>query len=136
MKNLFILCALILFSANTFAVSLPKGSLIGIHNVSLKLKGSTTQAQYLAAFKSKWIPAASKAFDCEVHVLNHVRGKSDNKIGLLFIYKSAAARDKYYVSDGVLNAAGKAAAAKFASVDAELSKLGTTSGSYIDWSVD
>ena len=111
MKNLFIICALVLLSA-------------------------TTQAQYLAAFKSKWIPAASKAFDCEVHVLNHVRGKSDNKIGLIFIYKSAAARDKFYVSDGVLSEAGKAAAAKFASIDAELSKLGTTSGSYIDWSVD
>jgi hypothetical protein len=135
MKNLLILCAFVLFSANTFAVSIPKGSLIGIHNVSIKLKGSATQAQYLALFKSKWIPAASKAFDCEVHVLNLVRGKSDNKIGLLFIYKSAAARDKFYVSDGVLNDTGKAAAAKFASIDAELNKLGTTSGSYIDWSV-
>lgn len=135
MKNILILCAFVLISASTFGQSLPKGSLIGVHNVSLKLNGSTTEAQYLAAFKSKWIPAASKAFDCEIHVLNHVRGKSDNKIGLLFIYKSAAARDKFYVSDGVLNEAGKAAAATFQSIDAELSKMGTTSGSYIDWSV-
>ena len=135
MKNLFIICALALFSANVSAQSLPKGSLIGIHNVSLKLNGSTTQAQYLEAFKSKWIPAASKAFDCEVHVLSHVRGTSDDKIGLIFIYKSAAARDKFYVSDGVLNDTGKAAAAKFASIEAELNKLGSTSGSYIDWAV-
>lgn len=135
MKNILILCAVMLISASTFGQSLPKGSLIGLHNVSIKLKGSATQAQFLSYINSTWIPAASKAFECEVHVLNHVRGKSENKIGLLFIYKNAAARDKFYVGDGVLSAAGKAASAKMKAADEGLAKLGTTSGSYIDWAV-
>jgi hypothetical protein len=136
MKNILILCAFVLISASTFGQSLPKGSLVGVHNVSLKLNGTTTSAQYIAAFKAKWVPAASKAFNCEVHVLNYVRGNSENKIGLLFIYKSAAARDKYYSGDGVLSDFGKTATAKMQSVEAELNKLGSTSGTYIDWLVD
>lgn len=135
MKNIFILCAFVLISATTFGQSVPKGALMGIHNVSIKLNGSATEAQYLALFNSKWIPTASKAYGCEIHVLNHVRGNSENKIGLLFIYKNAAARDKFYQADGTFNEVGKAAYAQVQPVDAELSKLGTTSGSYIDWAV-
>jgi hypothetical protein len=135
MKNILILCAFVLISASTFGQSVPKGALIGIHNVSVKLNGTATEAQYFALFNSKWIPTASKAYGCEIHVLNYVRGNSENKIGLLFIYKNAAARDKFYLTDGNLNDAGKAAYAQVKPIDAELSKLGSTNGSFIDWLV-
>lgn len=135
MKNILILCAFVLISVTIFGQSLPKGSLIGVHNVSMKYVGATTEAQFFSVFESKWIPAASKAFGCEIHVLSHVRGNSENKIGLLFIYKNAAARDKFYNTDGSLNDAGKAANAKLKPIDDELNKLGTSSGSYIDWLV-
>lgn len=135
MKNILILCAFVLISASSFGQIIPKGGLIGIHNFSLKLNGSTTEAEYLAAFQSKWIPVASKAYNCEIHVLKYLRGNSENKVGLLFIYKNAAERDKLYTADGKLNEAGQAAYAKVKPVDAELSKLGSTSGSFIDWAV-
>jgi hypothetical protein len=135
MKNILILCAFVLISASTFGQIIPKGGLVGIHNFSVKLNESTTEAEYLAAFESKWIPVASKAYNCEIHVLKYLRGKSENKVGLLFIYKNAAERDKLYTADGKLNEAGQAAYAKVKPIDAELSKLATTSGSFIDWAV-
>ena len=135
MKNILILCAFVLISASSFGQIIPKGGLIGIHNFSLKLNGSTTEAEYLAAFQSKWIPVASKAYNCEIHILKYLRGNSENKVGLLFIYKNAAERDKLYTADGKLNEAGQAAYAKVKPIDAELSKLGSTSGSFIDWGV-
>ena len=109
--------------------------MVGVHNFSLKLNGSTTEAQFLAAFEAKWIPVASKAYDCEIHVLKYLRGKSENKLGLLFIYKNAAVRDKFYDAEGNLSAVGKAAYTKVKVIDDELSKLGSSTGSYIDWSV-
>lgn len=135
MKNIFILCAFVLISASTFGQSIPKGALIGMHNFSVKLNGSTTEAEYIAAFESKWIPAASKAYACEIHVLNFLRGKSENKIGLLIFYKNASERDKLYSSEGVLNEVGKAAVAKMKSIEDELAKLGTRSGTWADWAV-
>jgi hypothetical protein len=101
----------------------------------VKLNGSTTEAEYVAAFESKWIPVASKAYNCEIHVIKYLRGKSENKWGLLIIYKNAADRDKLYKADGSLNEAGQAAYAQVKPIDAELSKLGSTNGSFIDWLV-
>jgi hypothetical protein len=135
MKNILILCAVMLISASTFGQIIPKGSLIGIHNVSVKLLGNTTEEAYMAAFQSKWIPVASKAYACEIHVLKYLRGKSENKIGLLFIYKNASERDVFYDAEGKLSEKGKAAVAQLGIIDAELNKLGTSSGSYIDWLV-
>ena len=136
MKNILILSAFLLFSASAFGQMIPKGALIGVHNVILKLNGSTTEAEYLAALESKFIPVFSKAFECEVHVLNYVRGTSENKIGFLFVFKDAATRDKYNNPEGGLNEAGKAAWAKVEPIEAELSKLGTRkSSTYIDWGV-
>jgi hypothetical protein len=135
MKNLLILCAFVLFSASAFGQIIPKGGLIGVHNFTLKLNGSTTEAEYLAAFEAKWIPVASKAYACEIHVLKYLRGKSENKLGLLFIYKNAAVRDKFYDAEGKLNEVGKAASAKVKVIDDELKKLGSSTGSYIDWLV-
>ncbi len=136
MKNILILSAFLLFSASAFGQMIPKGALIGVHNVTLKLNGSTTEAQYLAALESKFIPVFSKAFECEVHVLNYVRGTSENKIGFLFVFKDAATRDKYNNPEGGMNDAGRAAWAKVEPIEAELSKLGTRStSSYIDWGV-
>jgi hypothetical protein len=136
MKNIVILCAFVLFSASAFGQMVPKGALVGVHNITLTLNGSTTEAQYFAAFESKFIPVFSKVFECEVHVLKYVRGTSENKIGLLFVFKDAATRDKYNNPEGGLNEAGKAAWAKVEPIEAELSKLGTRStSSYIDWGV-
>jgi len=135
MKNILILSAFLLFSASAFGQMIPKGALIGVHNITLTLNGSTTEAQYLAAFESKFIPVFSKVFECEVHVLKYIRGTSENKIGLLFVFKDAATRDKYNNPEGGLNEAGKAALAKVEPIEAELGKLGTRSGSYIDWGV-
>jgi len=136
MKNILILSAFVLISATaSFGQIIPKGGLIGVHNFTLKLNGSTTEAEYLAAFEAKWIPVASKAYACEIHVLKYLRGKSENKWGLLFIYKDAAVRDKLFDAEGKLNEAGKAASAKVKVIDDELRKLGSSTGSYIDWLV-
>ena len=136
MKNILILSAFLLFSATAFGQMIPKGALVGVHNITLTLNGSTTEAEYLAALESKLIPVFSKAFECEIHVLKYIRGTSENKIGLLFVFKDAATRDKYNNPEGGMNEAGKAAWAKVEPIEAELSKLGTRkSSTYIDWGV-
>ena len=136
MKNILILSAFLLFGATAFGQMIPKGALVGVHNITLTLNGSTTEAEYLAALESKLIPVFSKAFECEIHVLKYIRGTSENKIGLLFVFKDAATRDKYNNPEGGMNEAGKAAWAKVEPIEAELSKLGTRkSTTYIDWGV-
>jgi len=136
MKNILILSAFLLFSATAFGQMIPKGALVGVHNITLTLNGSTTEAEYLAALESKLIPVFSKAFECEIHVLKYIRGTSENKIGLLFVFKDAATRDKYNNPEGGMNDAGRAAWAKVEPIEAELSKLGTRkSTTYIDWGV-
>jgi hypothetical protein len=136
MKNLLFICAFLLVSSAAFSQSIPKGALMGIHSFEVKLKDNVSEQQYLSEFKSKWIPVASKAYEAEIHVLNFARGESKNKVGLLFFYKNAAKRDKFYSADGSLNDTGKAAYAAVKVIDDQLAKLGTTSGSYIDWIVD
>ena len=136
MKKLVFICAFVLACSTAFSQSIPKGALIGIHSFEVKLKDNVTEKQYLNEFKSKWIPVASKSYEAEIHVLNFARGESKNKVGLLFFYKNAAKRDKFYTENGKLNETGKAAYAAVKVIDDQLAKLGSTNGSYIDWIVD
>ena len=135
MKNYLLLAAFVLLSTATFGQVLPKGTLVGIHTFSVKLNGKTTMQQFEDAVKSKWIPASSKAFSCEAHVLKFVRGESAKKMGLIIIYKNDAERNKFYNPDGTMNAVGNAANAKMKPITDELAKLGTMSSGYTDWIV-
>ena len=135
MKNFLILAVFVLLSTATFAQVLPKGTLVGVHTFSIKLNGKTTMQQFEDAVKAKWVPASSKAFSCQSHVLKFVRGKSANKMGVLIIYKNDAERNKFYNPDGTMNAGGNAANAKMKPVADELAKLGTMTDEYTDWVV-
>ena len=135
MKNFLILAAFVLLSTANFAQVLPKGTLVGVHTFSIKLNGKTTMQQFEDAVKAKWVPASSKAFSCQSHVLKFVRGKSANKMGVLIIYKNDAERNKFYNPDGTMNAGGNAANAKMKPVADELAKLGTMTDEYTDWVV-
>ena len=135
MKNLLFLVAFVMISQAAISQSIPKGALVGIHTFSVKLKGKTTQKQAEDFIMSKWIPASNAAYSCEAHLLKFVRGEGGGKLGMIVIYKDEATRNKYYGSDGKLNAGGKAAEAKMKSVNDEFAKLGTLSGTYTDWVV-
>ena len=99
MKNYLILAAFVLLNTAAFGQVLPKGTLVGMHTFSVKLNGKTTMQQFEDAVKAKWVPASSKAFSCQSHVLKFVRGKSANKMGVLIIYKNDAERNKFYNPD-------------------------------------
>ncbi len=135
MKNLFILAAFVMISHVAISQSIPKGALVGIHTFTVKLNGNATQKQVEDFINTKWLPASNAAYTCEGHMLKYVRGEAKNKLGMLVIYKDEATRNKYYSSDGKLNAGGKAAELKMKAVNDEFAKLGTLSGGYTDWIV-
>jgi hypothetical protein len=135
MKKIFLFTVMAIFSLSAFSQSLPKGSLIGLHSFTVKLNGKTTMQEFIDFQNKKWAPALSKTYNCEVHILKHIRGENENKVGLIIIFKNEADRNKYYKQDGSLNDFGKAANDKMKEINKESNKLGTTSGGYTDWLV-
>jgi len=135
MKKILLLTFLAIFSLSAFSQSLPKGSLVGVHSFTVTLNGSTTMQEFMDFETNKWAPALSKIYNCEVHILKHIRGENENKVGIIIIFKNEADRNKYYKQDGSLNELGKAANEKMKAIDQASKKLGTTSGGYTDWLV-
>ena len=136
MKKILFLSTLAFYSITLNAQTLQKGNLVGMHEVSVELKGNTTMQQFVDFFANKYAPAFAKAFSAEIHVLKYVRGEAKNKLGYIFIIKNETERNKYFNQDGSLNTTGKAALAKVKTISEELDKLGKTSGGYTDWVVE
>ena len=71
-----------------------------------------------------------------MYLLEGIRGESKNEIGLIYVFKSEAARDKYYNEDESLTELGKEFMEKLKSVFEEAEKYEKEfSTKYTDWIV-
>ncbi len=109
MKKLIIAAAFILLTGIVFGQPLQKGKLVGVHIVDLVLQPDVTYNQWKDFMINKYIPKIEEASQGEwaIYLLEGIRGENKDEIGLIYIVKSEAARDKYYNDDETLTELGK-----------------------------
>ena len=116
--------------------AIKKGSLIGIHNATIKLNPGVTLEQYQQAFVEKMIPAYEKnAPGLKVYWVKGVRGEKENSVGTMWIFPSEQLRSQYFNPDGSSTELGKELQEKIKPAADEMSKLGTYTYKYTDWLV-
>lgn len=140
MKKVSILLAIALLGNCSFAQTIHKGSLLGLHISTPDLKEGVTMEAYTKFFTIKVIPAYDKAFPgMKTYLIKSLRGKDSSSLGLLFMFNSESARNKYFNNDGTMTKLGNAANAKLSSIGKEENKFVTSSNlpdKYNDWLVE
>lgn len=128
--------ALLLATSLSHAQEIKKGTFVGTHTLTVKLKPGATMKQVVSFYESRFIPAVQQSRPgWKAYLLKSVRGEKHESIGLLFVIPSAAERDKYNNDDGSLTELGQQADAKFQAVGDELAKLADVTNVYTDWLV-
>ena len=138
MKKLIIAAAFILLTGIVFGQPLQKGNLVGVHIVDLVLQPDVTYNQWKDFMINKYIPKLEEASegDWAIYLLEGIRGENKNEIGLIYIVKSEAARDKYYNDDETLTELGKEFYEKLNPILEEANKFQKSfSTKYTDWIV-
>ena len=135
MKKLLIISALSLLAVLSFGQGLGKGNLVGVHMLTINLKPGVTIDQFKDFYVTKVIPEFEKNFpEAKGYLVKSIRGELNNTFGVLWVFPSEAARDKYFDKEE-LNDTGKAADARTQPILKELEKLGTSTSKYVDWVV-
>ena len=138
MKKFIIAAAFILLTGIVFGQALQKGNLVGVHNVDLVLQPDVTYNQWKDFMINKYIPKLEEVSqgDWTIYLLEGIRGENKNEIGLIYIVKSEAARDKYYNDDETLTELGKEFYEKMNPILEEAKKFEKSSSTkYTDWIV-
>ncbi len=137
MKKLIFISALILLTGITSGQILPKGTLIGTHQMTITLKPGVTMEQYIKFFSGKYLPELNKMDpDWQAYLVKGIRGNifADN-YGLIHVMKSEQVRAKYYNPDGTQTDLAKSNMEKLKPVLSGLNKLGTYVYTWTDWVV-
>ena len=136
MKKLILITALTLVAGLSFGQTLQKGNLLGLHIMTINLKPKVTMDQLKTFFICKEIPELEKQFQgVKGYLVNGGRGENKNSFGIIYLFETEEARDKYFNTDGTTNDLGKSAFEKLGPTDKELEKLGTYTTKYTDWVV-
>jgi len=134
MKKLIFLTALILLSGLTFGQALQKGSLVGVHVMTITLQPGVTMEKFIEFYTSKVIPEYEKNFSgMKPYIVKSIRGANKDSFGGFIVFKTEKDRDKYFKADGSYTDLGNAAYAKLKPALDELNKLGTVTVTYNDW---
>lgn len=119
------------------AQTLQKGNLVGVHLVDLKLYPDVTYNQWKETMLI-WIKKYEELMqgDVKVFLVEGVRGESKNEIGLIYVFKSESARNKYYKDDGTDSEYGTQIRDKLMSANKEFEKVEKSfTSKYTDWIV-
>ena len=119
------------------AQSLQRGNLVGVHVVDLNLYPDATYKQWKEMMLN-WIQKYEELLqgDGKVFLIEGTRGESKNEIGLIYVFKSESARDKYYKEDGTNTELGNQIQEKLQSVNKEFEKIEKSfTTKYTDWIV-
>ena len=134
MKKLIIAAAFILLTGVAFGQTVNKGSVLGVHNVTLSLNPGVTVDQYLKFMTVQMIPAVEKHFaGVKSFVMKGDRGEYENGIAYLWFFKTVEDRDIYFTAEGGLTEKGMAAQVKLQPLVEEGAKLGTYTTTHTDW---
>ena len=136
MKKLIIIMALAFIAGYAQSQPLQKGSLVGVHTLTVTLKPGATMEQFEKFYITRYIPSLEQAFKgAKGKLVNARRGENENKYGIVWIFKTEKERDVFFTPDGGFSEAGNAAIKKIEPVEKELEKIATTNSVYTDWIV-
>jgi len=139
MKKLIFLTVFIIMAGAIFGQTLQKGNLLGVHVVDLKLKPDVTYNQWKDFMLNKFIPKFKEVTqgEIELYLIEGSRGENENGIGIIYFFKSVAARDKYFNTDGSISDYGQQAFDKLNTINQEATEKFEKSfiTKYTDWIV-
>ena len=139
MKKLIIAAAFILLTGVAFGQTFQKGSILGLHVITVNLDPDVTYNQWKNVAVTKFIPAFNEEFqgDIELYYAKVDRGDDENGLSLIWIIKSVEVRAKYFTQEGTATELFNSKYEKaFQNLADEISALGTsnfTYGHYNDW---
>lgn len=137
MKNLLLTAVLLLAASFTFGQAIQKGNMIGVHVMTVELKPGVTMEQVVEYYNTKYFPAAAKHFGFKGFIGTGIRGSEsiENKLMLIWHFKTEADRDKFFKADGSLSELGEKAfqQPEMQALDQELTKLATIKSEWADW---
>ena len=139
MKKIIIAAAFILLAGVAFSQTLQKGNILGLHVITVNLDPDVTYNQWENFGLTKYIPAVNKEFqgDIELYYAKVDRGDDENGLCLLWIFKSAEIRAKYFTQEGTsLELFNSKIEKVIQTLGDEMSKLGTSNYSRVhfnDW---
>ena len=118
----------------TNAQNIKKGSIIGAHNITIKLDPDVTMNQFIDKFNNDYIPAVEKHFPgMNIRLAAGLRGENQDEMGVFYFFESEDARAKYFNDDGSWTTLGAKALALDEPYWNALTKLGTYKWTYTDW---
>jgi hypothetical protein len=138
MKKLILLAAFLMVAGAIFGQTLQKGNLIGVHVMDLKLQPDVTYNQWKDFYLNTVIPKNEELTqgDLKIYLIEGIRGENKNEIGIIYLFKSEAVRDKYMNDDGSATEFGKPLFEKLNKIFEELGKFEKSSNTtFTDWIV-
>jgi hypothetical protein len=134
MRKLIFITVLCLIAGVSFAQTLKKGNLIGVHVITVELEEGVTMDEFVSHYNDKYIPEFEKVFEgFQLFIMKGIRGEHKDSIGLLFQIKDEKTRDQYFNDDGSSSELMIKLWEKFAPTAEEINKLGSWSSTYTDW---
>jgi hypothetical protein len=115
--------------------TLPKGTLVGFHVITLKLNPDVTFNQWKAFALDKYLPAFNKEFEGEIamYLLTGERGKYKDCSAFMMVFSSVEVRDKYIPAEGKTSDLYKVKIEKIMPVLDEWRKMGSYTSEWTDW---
>lgn len=135
MKKCILIVSLALMAGFSFGQTLQKGNLLGLHVLKINLKPNVTMDQVKSFYITKMIPGFEKEFQgMKGYLVQGIRGENKNSFGILWVFESATARERYYQMDELTTTEeGKQALEKVEPLNKELEKLAIVTAKFTDW---
>lgn len=135
MKKIFLSITLVLFALMLSGQTLQKGQVIGFHVITPDLNPDVTFNQWKDFAMDKYMPVFNKEFEGEITVywLSGERGKYENSVAFMIVFKSLEVRDKYIPSESTTSDLYKAKMEKVMPIINEWRKMGTYTFEWTDW---
>jgi hypothetical protein len=113
---------------------LQRGQLFGVHVITVTLKPNATLDQFKQVFVGQVIPEYEKQWvGLRGYLVQSVRGPAKNRLAIVWLFESEAARDRYFTPDDKPNDLEKAALAAIKPIEESLLQpYGTYTVTYLD----
>jgi len=109
------------------------GSLFGVHVMVVTLKPGASMADFTTFFLHRVLPEYEKAWvGLHAYLVRSVRGEFKNRLAVMWLFASEAARDRYFDADGTANALETAAQERVRPFEETLAQIGTYTLEYRD----
>jgi hypothetical protein len=129
-KGIMVLMLALAFSGS-FGQRLNKGTLFGIHTISVNLKPNVTIEEFTSFFIKKVLPEYEKHWvGLNGYLLRSF--KDTNSFAIVWQFKSLKARNRYFTKEDKPNDLEKANYEKVKPVESALKRYGTYTVKYMD----